>query len=83
MKPLAVNEAEVGMEVKLTHPDPGYGTGLSNPTVGTKYECEGEIVGIANSGSIQVRWSNGTSNSYKDGELSLAGPCIDIWREVG
>jgi hypothetical protein len=37
-----------------------------NPTIGTKYECEGQITSIDSPKSliINVEWDNGTSNIY-------------------
>lgn len=63
-----------GAKVKLTHPDPSYSLGRNNPKTGTKWECEGTY-----DGGDHVQWDNGSSNSYKSGELSAADGCISIW----
>lgn len=38
----------------------------SNPIIGTRYECEGEIIEMDNSPApiIKVAWDNGTENIY-------------------
>lgn len=69
----------LGDEVRLVSPDPSYTLGRNNPAVGTKWECTGNYVG-----HNHVNWKNGTSNSYKSGELenvatSAEGRCKSIW----
>jgi hypothetical protein len=53
----------------------------SNPTEGSKYECIGiiERIGLNH---YSVRWDNGTTNGYVEGDLRPDGPYIDIWPEV-
>jgi hypothetical protein len=48
----------------------GYSLGMSNPLVGTPFECEGTVV-RARSG-YRVDWDNGHSNSYAEGDLGAA-----------
>lgn len=83
------NNATLRMKVKLTHPKPSYHVGRSNPAVGSRYECVGEIQNISNdSGThpFNVRWQTGHTNNYAEGELSAAklaaGTYRDIWREL-
>lgn len=64
-----------GDKVKLLKPDKGYTIGLSNPAVGTVYEC----VGVCSSGTT-VYWENGHQNSYKSLELiNINNKCVSIW----
>lgn len=65
----------IGARVKLDRPDHSYRVGPNNPAVSTKYECVGTLVD-----DYIVDWDNGTSNSYKDGELvDTDYPCKSIW----
>jgi hypothetical protein len=81
---LLVKDCKKGMDVLLTDPDPMYDLGYSNPAVGTKTECVGTISHVSSGGIVHVKWSNGASNSYKDGELSTAhdGKFKSLWREL-
>jgi hypothetical protein len=83
MKRITCDNVELGMRVRLTHPDPSYDIGLSNPRIGTKYECLG-VVTETGYESIHVKWDNGHGNTYKDDELSLvnSGRFVDIWEEM-
>ena len=82
-KLLTTKTARKGMRVKLTHPDQDYYIDESNPAVGTEFECEGEIY-FADRYDINVKWDNGTSNIYKDGELTSldGGICVSIWDDI-
>jgi len=79
---LLVKDCKEGMDVLLTDPDPMYDLGYSNPAVGTEAECIGTISSV--SGIIHVRWANGATNAYKDGELSAAydGKFKSLWKEL-
>ena len=66
---LLLKDCELGMKVYLTSPDSFYIINESNPAKSSKYSCTGIITEL-NSG-IRVKWKNGVSNHYKDGELSL------------
>ena len=79
---LTVENAECGMVVKLSHPDPAYSIGKSNPAVGSIYECTGVVANVTST-AIQVRWKNGLQNTYKKNELTSidTGLYIDIWKE--
>lgn len=80
---LNLKNSKEGMKVLLTHPDEDYVIGHSNPATGTKYECFG-IINSVGIGSIRVIWDNGTSNTYKEDELSLidTGIIVDMWEEM-
>jgi hypothetical protein len=81
-KTLKIAECKEGMRVKLTKPDPYYTRGKSNPSVGTEYECGGEITEVSGNVAIVVRWDNGFENSYKDDELTIeefSGKVVSIW----
>lgn len=82
MSELTYKECKVGMWVVLTKPSPDYDIGRSNPKVGTKWECIGEITATYD-GSIDVSWENGAYNTYKSRELSTdnGGRCKSIWDE--
>ena len=82
-KLLTLENGRVRMRVKLTHPDPSYRIGPGNPKVGTKYECEGVVEYVG--GSVDVRWDNGHTNNYKEGELTILdyGICVSIWEGIG
>ena len=70
-KCLTVNDAEIGQEVILVNPSPHYLIGGANPVVCSRYECCGIVSGILKS-RISVKWDNGTRNTYKNNELTLA-----------
>lgn len=80
MTELSYKELKLGMLVTLTKPSRTYIIGPNNPKVGTSWECIGEVVDLSG-GSIDVRWENGESNTYKSNELSAAnrGRCKSIW----
>lgn len=80
MTELSYKELSVGMLVVLTKLSRSYVIGPSNPKVGTSWECVGKVVEVYD-GSIDVSWENGSSNTYKNGELSSAGGgrCKSIW----
>ena len=79
-------EIEVGSKVKLLETT-GYTSTSNNPTIGSKYECEGEVYRLDKSHRehfIKVRWDNGYSNCYRKGELvviddSPRGRCVSLW----
>ena len=71
-KPLKVSECVVGNIVILTHPNPGYSIGTTNPKINTRYYCEGVIHSIRDNETIEVLWNNGSVNYYRSGEISLA-----------
>lgn len=73
--------AATDMRVILTHPDPNYSIGESNPAVNSPWECTGTIVCVDRYNEITVKWDNGYSNIYKNNELSIShdGQCIPIW----
>jgi len=55
-----------------------HGALSNNPLIDTKYECQGSVREIRDSGfSISVRWDNGTSNSYNSGDLVHADIVIN------
>jgi len=69
--------------VFLTRPDVYYSIGDMNPLKGSPYECPGRYYGAG-----VVRWSNGSTNTYADCELTLAsnisgieGNCVSIWEK--
>jgi hypothetical protein len=69
------NPLKSGDKVKLLKPSKGYRIGLSNPAVGTEWECVGKV-GVRNT----VYWENGYQNSYKDFELvNVEENCVSIW----
>lgn len=76
---LLIEDCELGMEVYLTNPDSFYIINESNPVKDSKYSCTGNIIKL--DFGIKVKWKNGVSNHYKDGELSLVeGPKYhSIW----
>lgn len=76
---LATGDLFVGMRVILVNPSPSYEIGKSNPKVGTVWECEGTIK--ESLFGTYVDWDNGTTNCYKDYELSpvCEGSCQSIW----
>lgn len=75
MKDVNGNVLRDGARVKLAKPDSRYNLGMSNPAIGTRWECAGRYVGGG-----QVHWESGAPNSYKDYELiDLDYPCISIW----
>jgi len=81
---LYYEDCRVGMQVKLSKPDPTYVLAQSNPAVGTEWECVGTICEVDKyeKTGIIVEWENGRTNSYKAGELSLVdgiGVCLSIW----
>jgi len=55
----------------------------SNPIIGTRYECEGEIIEMGNSPSaiIKVAWDNGTENIYLEEHLLRIEMKSDIQTE--
>lgn len=74
-------------EVKLL---PGrYSAHESNPVIDSVYECTGilSIDGAGSSYCYNVDWYNGTSNTYREGDLiAINGKvekaqCISIWNE--
>jgi hypothetical protein len=77
---LKITECFLGMRVMLTNPNPSYTIYESNPAVGSRFECEGEITTI-DKDFVEVEWDNGSSNTYKNNELSLSntGVCVGIW----
>lgn len=57
--------------VKLNEKSP-YHPSKTNPKMGTMFECSGIIIDTNKSGGhIQVRWSNGTINSYLHPDLLM------------
>jgi hypothetical protein len=88
---LNIENARVGMVVKLFAPSKTYTIGYGNPAVGTKFECTGRVVKVSHC-QISVVWSNNNRNVYSDNELILCanepndqhldsncGSCINIW----
>lgn len=77
---LFYDEIEIGLLVVLTKPSRSYIIGPSNPKTGTSWECVGEVTEVYD-GRIDVKWENGSHNTYKGGELSPAGGgrCKSIW----
>jgi hypothetical protein len=67
---LTMDQLEHGMLVVLTHPDPEYALGFSNPVYPNNGWCVGVVDAIYDV-EVEVYWEdNGTSNTYKDWELS-------------
>ena len=85
MKLLRCKNVKKGMRVILTNPAPRYVIGMSNPLVGTNWECEGTIISYSSS-LISVMWDNGKHNEYSDNELSeieiCEGRCESIWESL-
>ena len=81
MSVLNIRDCTVGMRVRLSKQSK-YSPHRNNPTIGSKHECGGIIV-MSNGGHASVKWDNGTSNGYGDGDLiSDTSPfCQDIWGE--
>jgi hypothetical protein len=76
MEYLKANEnAEVGMVVRLADPKKRYVPHYNNPSIGSEFECSGEILEVrkrsAGDYKFTVRWGNGGRDSYRDGELVL------------
>ncbi len=67
---LSADQCEIGMEIQLVRPDPYYTINEKNPVKGSQYECTG-IIHHLTSGLINVKWKNGSTNTYKNYELSL------------
>jgi hypothetical protein len=80
MAPLSCRDLKKGMRVVLMSPSPNYDIGRNNPKVGTRWECGGSVT-CSHKGFVDVSWDNGSSNTYKDYELSLTseGRCESIW----
>lgn len=57
----------------------------TNPTIKSSFECKGTVYRIEGNfpkRSIYVKWSNGCSNVYMDGDLhkiSDSGSYLSIW----
>lgn len=49
---------------------------MSNPKIGSKYECEGKVV-FCNNSSVEVAWSNGRNNDYSYNDLELVEESTD------
>jgi len=59
------------MEVKLK---PGYYVPRpDNPCIGSEFETKGFISMYLSFGGVKVKWDNGTSNVYRDFELTDIG----------
>ncbi len=61
-----------------------YITGFANPFMGSKYECEGEVIKFLDKGysmDIKVLWDNKSTNNYKFNDLLVINSttCKSIW----
>ena len=53
----------------------------NNPTEGSEHECIG-IIAMIGKAHYNVKWENGTTNGYVEGDLRSVGPFVDIWPEI-
>lgn len=54
----------------------------NNPLKGSRFECEGTVVGTNSSEGayhqVQVNWDNCTNNSYNHSDLELISTCDEL-----